>query len=86
MLAPGIEDNGEDDDQTGDDAFGGFGGTDLGQPGFERGNDENTEEAIDDGTATTHEAGATDDHGGNGGKFEAGAGIGVGGAQARRIE
>ena len=54
--------------------------------GFKRGDDQHSEEAVDNRPASPHQAGSANDHGRDGGELEPHPGVGIGGAQARGVD
>src|SRR6266478_3169766 len=71
VITPGIENDSDDDNHPRDNAFHGFGSTYLRQAGFEGGDDEYTKKAFYYRTTPSHQAGATNHHGGDGRQLQA---------------
>ena len=85
-MPPGIEDDRDNDDQTGGDPLDRLGGPTWARPASRVAMMRTPKKLLEDRTAATHEAGPANDHSGNRGEFEADSRIGVRGAEAGGVK
>ena len=83
---PRVREHGDDDDDAGDVAFVGVGGTELDEAGRQGGDDEDSEKTFHHAAASAHQTGAADDHRSDGAEFKADTGVRIGAAEARAVK